>query len=193
MALNDSRVAECDIVKLTEDDALFSCFELSLVGSPPFHKTPNPKKEAVMKKAMAIFSAALLATGIFLLVAHGQMLEKGTKNTMTLPNGDVIWDLNGEWDAKVENYGSWSGYGSYSSGRKITQKGNSIEVIRITSDPWNKAGSIALVGELDKQGSIKGTAPTYYGSLDMKGQVIENGNKIVIDDGEKAKATFTRK
>ena len=146
-----------------------------------------------MKKIVAIFSAALLATGIFLLVAHGQMPEKGAKNTMTLPNGDVIWDLNGEWDAWVENYGSWSRFGSYPSVRKITQKGNSIEVIRIKSDPWNKEGSIAFVGELDKKGSINGTAPTNLGSIEMKGQVIENGNKIVIDDGEKAKATFTRK
>ena len=128
----------------------------------------------------------------FFYVAYTQANEKKAK-TITLPNGDVIWDLNGEWDAWVENYGLWSQYGSYPSSRKITQKGTSFEVIRTTSDPWNPVGSIAFKGELDKNGSVKGTAPTNLGPVHMKGQLTENGNKMIIDDGEKTRNIYTRK
>ena len=42
---------------------------------------------------------------IFISTLHGQ----GSKKTITLPNGEVIWDLNGEWDVFIENYGPWGG------------------------------------------------------------------------------------
>jgi hypothetical protein len=36
---------------------------------------------------------------IFISTLHGQ----GSKKTITLPSGEVVCDLNGEWDALYEN------------------------------------------------------------------------------------------
>ena len=101
-----------------------------------------------MKKTMTIFSAALLAAAFFLSAAHAQMPEKGAKNTMTLPNGEVIWDLNGEWELLVERYGpAKSEYGNYNRDPyiRITQEGRSFLAVRIKEDFWHKAGSLRAV------------------------------------------------
>ena len=58
---------------------------------------------------------------------HGQ----GSKKTITLPSGEVVCDLNGEWDAFVENYGPSASAGSYPQRLKITQTGSSFVAIRM--------------------------------------------------------------
>ena len=44
-------------------------------------------------------------------------LKKGMLNTVKLPNGEVVYDLNGEWDAVYDS----GGYGTYKDIVKITQ------------------------------------------------------------------------
>ena len=68
---------------------------------------------------------------IFVSTLHGQ----GSKKTITLPSGEVVWDLNGEWDAFIEDYGPWIAFGSYPQIVKITQKGSSFVAIRMIDDP----------------------------------------------------------
>jgi hypothetical protein len=123
---------------------------------------------------------------IFVSTLHGQ----GSKKTITLPSGEVVCDLNGEWDAFVENYGT-SG-GSYPQIEKITQTGSSFLAIRMIDDPWNRKGSQSLQGELDKSGIKKVTIFAYSGPEEGKGQISDDGNKIIIDDG-KHRLTLTRK
>jgi dienelactone hydrolase len=113
-----------------------------------------------------------------------------SKKTITLPSGEVVWDLNGEWDAFVENYGT-SG-GSYPQIEKITQTGSSFVAIRMIDDPWNRKGSQSLQGELDKSGIKKVTIFAVSGPEEGKGQISDDGNKIIIDDG-KHRLTLTRK
>ena len=93
---------------------------------------------------------------IFVSTLHGQ----GSKKTITLPSGEVVWDLNGEWDAFVENYGPNAFAGSYPQIEKITQTGSSFVAIRMIDDPWNLKGSQSLQGELDKSGIKKVTILT---------------------------------
>ncbi len=127
---------------------------------------------------------------IFISTLHGQ----GSKKTITLPNGDVVWDLNGEWDAFVENYGPYAFAGSYPQIEKITQTGSSFIAIRMIPDPRHpKIGSQSLQGEIDKNGIKTVTIFATRGPLAAKGQISEDGNKIVIDDGETARLTLTRK
>lgn len=57
-----------------------------------------------------------------------------------------------------------------------------------------RKGSEQIKGELDKSGFkevqiISGIA----GNSDAKGQISEDGNQIIIDDGEKFRLTLTRK
>ena len=70
------------------------------------------------------------AGGSSTLQSESKLLQ-GSKNTLTLPNGDVIWDLNGEWDTFTEHLGAWSHLDSYPGMMKITQTGSSLVGIRM--------------------------------------------------------------
>jgi len=131
---------------------------------------------------------------ISLMVLVSTLHAQGSKKTITLPNGEVVWDLNGEWDAFVENYGPSISSGSYPQIEKITQTGSSFIAIRMIDDPWNPKGSQAFQGELDKSGIKKITVlPTRSPPIEAKGQISDHGNKIIIDDGYKVRLTLTRK
>jgi hypothetical protein len=144
-----------------------------------------------MTKRIGILLLALFVMVSLLSAVHAQTGEKKWKKTMTLANGDVILDMNGEWDAFVENYGPYSGAGSYRQVEKITQTGSSFEAIRMMDDPWNQKGSESLQGELDKSGIKKVTIFKSVGPVEAKGQISEDGNKIIIDDGESGRLTLT--
>ena len=111
---------------------------------------------------------------IFVSTLHGQ----GSKKAITLPNGEVVWDLNGEWDAFVEHYGSWEWLGSGTEIVKITQEGSSFVGIRMNDTKWNPKGTEAIRGELDKSGLKKvQLIAVAVGSLDSTGEISEDGNK----------------
>jgi hypothetical protein len=118
---------------------------------------------------------------------------KGMPNTVTLSNGEVIYDLSGEWDSFVEGYGSWSMYGTHRNIIKITQTGSSLVGVLMMDDKWYSKGWESIRAELDKNGFKKVEMMTNLGTLDSKGQISDGGNKIIIDDGEKRRMTLTRK
>lgn len=141
-----------------------------------------------MVKKILLVVICIIALIIFVPTLYGQ----GPKKTITLPNGDEVWDLGGEWDVSIENYGKLKQWGSYVNIVKITQTGGSIVGIRMKNDA-NPEGSESIRGELDKSGFKKVQIMSGFGPLDSKGQISEDGNKMVIDDGEKARHTYTRK
>jgi len=126
---------------------------------------------------------------IFLSTLYGQ----GTKKTITLPSSEVVWDLNGEWDTFVENYGPKDWAGKYPQIFKITQTGSSFIAIRMIDDPFNVKGSKSLQGEVDKNGIKKVTLFAASGPEETEGKISNNGNKIVVDDGKQRRLTLTRK
>jgi hypothetical protein len=34
------------------------------------------------------------------------LAQEASKKVITLPSGETVWDLNGEWEADVVNYGA---------------------------------------------------------------------------------------
>lgn len=142
-----------------------------------------------MVKRTFLLLTCLIGLIFFVSPLHGQ----GPKKTITLPSGEVVWDLNGEWDAFMDNYGLNSFAGSYKQIEKITQTGSSFVAIRMINDPWNRKGSQSLQGELDKSGIKKVKILTASGPVEARGQISKDGNKIIIDDGEGARLTLTRK
>ena len=124
---------------------------------------------------------------IFVSALHGQ-----DPNKITLPNGEIVWDLNGEWDVWVENYGPSAHAGSYRQIVKITQTGGSFVAIRMIDDPFNQKGGKQLQGELDKNGIKQVTNFSAIGPFEAKGQISDDGKKIVIDNGIRHKFTLTR-
>ena len=140
----------------------------------------------VKYSVLLIFSFAIFA---WIGFAQAQQAK-----TVKLPSGDEVVDISGEWDAQIENYGPWSSYGNYPQVIKITLEGNSFIGVRMISDPWHSSpGSEIFQGELDKDGIKKLQLITRMGPMDAKGQISEDGNKIMIDDGEKARSTLIRK
>lgn len=132
-----------------------------------------------------IFSLAIFA---WIGLAQAQEVK-----TVKSPNGEEVVDISGEWDAQIENYGPWSEYGKYTNIIKITLEGNSFVGIRMKSDTWHSPGSESMRGELDKDGIKKVQIMSGLGPLDAKGQISEDGNKIIIDDGEKTRSILIRK
>jgi hypothetical protein len=141
-----------------------------------------------MVKKMFLVLMCFICLTIFISTLYGQ----GSKNTITLPNGEVVWDLNGEWDTFVENYGPTTSGTKYPQINKITQTGSSFVALRMIDDPYNLKGSQSFKGEIDKNGIIKVTLSGAMGLEVSQGQISNDGNKIVIDNGIR-RLTLTRK
>jgi len=144
----------------------------------------------VRKIFVTLFCSVCLI--IFVSPLHGQDSKK-----ITLPNGDMVWDLNGEWEVFIENYGNFAYYGSYPNVYKITQNGSSFTGIRLKDNPppsSGRAGTKSVQGELDKNGFKRLEIISSAGSIiPSKGQISEDGNKISIDAPNYARQTYTRK
>ena len=142
-----------------------------------------------MVKKILVVLFCFVGLIIFTSTLHGQ----GSKKTITLPSGEVVWDLNGEWDVLIDNYGGWAASGSYPQIWKITQTGSSFVAVRMIDDQWNKKGSESVRGELDKSGFKNVQLISASGPIDSKGTISNDGNKMEIDSAGRARATATRK
>jgi hypothetical protein len=151
-----------------------------------------------MGRRIVFFSTVLTAVFFSFCLAHAQIAEKEKEweKTITLPSGEVIYDLNGEWAAYVEHYGPLEGYGRYPDIVEIKQQGASFVGIRQIGNPWMPKGSEFIRGELDKNGFKKIQIISGMGPLDAKGQILpwyDIGKQITVDDGEKYRAMLIRR
>jgi hypothetical protein len=120
----------------------------------------------------------------FLLVwapvtASAQMdnpLKEGMPNTVTLPSGEVVYDLNGEWDAHFDN----GPLGTNKDIFKITQKNNNFEGILLTGSQWVPKGTASIKGLLERNGFKSLERLTGEGLSAATGEISEKGNKIVV-------------
>ena len=132
----------------------------------------------------------IIFLAVFSLISFSQAQEA---KRIKLPNGEEVVDISGEWDAQMENYGPWSKYGNYTNVIKITLDGNSFVGTRMKFDKFNFPDSEAFRAELNKDGIKKIQWMSGAGPIDTKGEIFEDGNKIIVDDGEKARVTLLRK
>jgi hypothetical protein len=147
-----------------------------------------------MSTKIAIGLLAVAANLAWTGRAGAQTATSGPK--VQLPSGETVWDVSGDWDAIVENYGPWAMYGTYPNVFRITQTGSAFNAIRLKDNPppsSGRAGSPSLRGELEKNGFKRVEIVASGGEiLPSKGQISEDGKKIIIDDGIMAKLTLTR-
>ena len=139
-----------------------------------------------------LFTGFVLAFCVFGIAISGCAQTQKVK-TVTLPSGDEVMDISGLWDTQIENYGSWSGYGKYSTETEIKQEGSSFVGIRLKKTPYHDAGSESFRGELDKNGIKELHLITGYGPMEANGQISEDGKTIKFDLPDKARSTMTRK
>ena len=135
----------------------------------------------------------------FASVTIPQMAKQEWEKTVTLPSGEVILDMSGEWDLLYEKYGPLRG-GRVLDILTITQVGTTFTAIKQIGT-WNvPKGAEAIKGELNKDGFKAVYA--YIGAYPRDGsfvwepckwEISENGNKVMLDCGERVKATLSRK
>jgi len=146
-----------------------------------------------MKTKIAIWLLCVAAVLAWTGVAGAQAAPATPK--VQLPNGETVWDLNGDWDAFLENFGAKARYGIYPNVFRITQTGSEFSAIRLKDNPPpspGRAGSPTLRGELEKTGFKKVWIVDSGGvPWESKGQVSEDGKKIVIE-AEPHRTTLTR-
>ncbi len=126
-------------------------------------------------------------------IAMAGLVQAQKVKTIKLPNGEEVVDINGEWDTQIENYGSWSQYGKYSTITEIKQEGGSFVGIRLKATTYHPAGSETFRGELDTNGIKKLQLMTGMGPIDAVGEISDDGKTITVDAHEKSKSTMTRK
>ena len=97
-----------------------------------------------MKKTLIIFLITFVSS-----IVQAQMenpLKAGMPNTVTLSSGEVVYDLNGEWDDVFDN--------DYLGGSKdiikITQVGNKFIGIALIGNQNIEKNKEILNGELEK-------------------------------------------
>jgi hypothetical protein len=147
-----------------------------------------------MKTKIVIALLGIAAILTWAGMVGAQTATPGPK--VALPSGETVWDLNGDWDAFVENYGEYAPSGIYPTVWRITQTGSTVSAMRMKDNPRPSVGRArtpSLRGELDKDGFkqvsiIDGPGNTWP----SKGQISEDGKKIVLDNGSTIRVTLTR-
>ena len=94
----------------------------------------------------------LVAMVSILFITQAQTEEQGWKKTITLPSGEVVCDLNGEWDWVWTGRGPLVGLGRDRDIIKITQQGNSFKGIHMKGYRSALKGSVAIEGNSIKMG-----------------------------------------
>jgi hypothetical protein len=164
--------------------------------SPSRESRSGLTKEDTMKKGTIVSLFFVLAVSSILLSgAYPQTEKAGVRKTLTLPSGEEICDLNGEWDVVAELYGPWRGI--YDDVAMITQEGASFSSILMNEHMSEtmrlKSGRDGMRGELSRNGFTKVQLWSTVGLLDAKGRISDDCNKMVIDDGQKLKFSCKRK
>jgi len=136
------------------------------------------------------FLSVLVAMLAFVSIAYSQT----EKNTVRLPSGELVCDLNGEWNTLYEPYGPMQHFGNIKSMIKITQQGNMFVGKSLIDTGFTPAGTEKIRGELDKDGikKVQLTRPDKDWS-DGKVEMSKDCNKIEIDDSDGLKMTLERK
>jgi hypothetical protein len=150
-----------------------------------------------MKRGITLWMLCIVAIIAWTGPVYAQTTNLGALETMKLPSGEEVYDLSGEWNVMVENYGEWERFGSYPQVFKITQEGKSFTGIRLKDNPppaLGSAGTKCTQGEVDKSG-IKNLELIAGGGdiLSTKWQISEDGNRISLDAPQRARQTWTRK
>jgi hypothetical protein len=128
-----------------------------------------------MKRIFIIFLICLAFAS-----THAQMdnpLKKGMPHTVTLSTGDVVYDIDGEWDAAY--YSEY--FGTKKDIVKITQEGNKFVGISLIGNEMASKGSDTIKGELEK-GGFKSVLTNYdnFEWLSSTGEIGDKCNKMVI-------------
>jgi len=143
-----------------------------------------------MIRKLLFLLIAVAATSIFV----SDVLSQTQKKALTLPSGEVLCDLNSEWNATYEHYGSMQWIGNIKGMLALTQQGNTFVGKTTVDSAWSAKGTEKIQGELSKDGIKKArySIPN-MGWVDAEGEMSEDCNKMVFDTGVGVKVILDRK
>lgn len=130
----------------------------------------------IKTSSVSILILSIILSFAFVASSNADQLKPGMANTVTLADGSVVYDLNGEWDAVIDN----GTYGISKDIIKITQEGNKFVGIKVIGNQWVGKGKETIRGELQGDGfkSLEGYTAA-EGWLPCDGKILDGGNKIV--------------
>jgi ABC-type tungstate transport system permease subunit len=132
----------------------------------------------MMKTLSSVSIFLLILSVVFVAVTSSNaadQLKPGMANTVSLADGSVVYDLNGEWDAHIDN----GRYGISEDVIKITQEGNKFVGIKLIGNQYVGKGEETIRGELEGKGfkSLEGYTKM-EGWVPSAGKILDGGNKI---------------
>lgn len=142
----------------------------------------------VRKISLFLFILVVMLTSVSLTYSQTE------KKTVRLPSGELVCDLNGEWNTLYEPYGPMQHFGNIKSMIKIVQQGNMFVGKSLIDTGFTSAGTEKIRGELDKDGikKVQLTRPDKDWS-DGKAEMSKDCNKILIDDSDGLRIRLERK
>ena len=139
-----------------------------------------------MKMVLVVFMVC------FCLVACGEEIEplkalhKGMPNTVTLSNGEVVYKMEGKWDAAIDY--------PYSAPTEdiieIKQEGNKFVGVSLEGNEFHRTGAEIIKGELEKNGFNSLIVNSPDGWLPAKSKIDSNCKKIKTTTKTKKELTF---
>jgi hypothetical protein len=124
----------------------------------------------------------ILILTILIIFSTAYTEEKGWKKTITIPNGEVVCDLNGTWDYEFNGLTELKTW-SVTDVIEIKQEGGSFKGVRLSGNRHGEKGQVAVEGEMDKNG-IKTMYHQLFGAANgfFKAELSKDGKKIEIND-----------
>ncbi len=131
----------------------------------------------------------------FFFIFSPQLGKSESPRTITLSNGEMVCDLNGEWNALYEHFGTCMHAGSWKAIVKVKQEGNRFVGIKLSGGNPVTIGQEVIRGELDQKGYKKGEIymPNWRLWADCKGKIADSCKKIIMDEGSCVQVTLERK
>ena len=151
-------------------------------------------KRTALASILTVFFTCTLA-----FCAGTVTAQEGWEKTVTLPSGEKILDMRGEWDVVYEFYGRDSWVHEVFSIPKnillITQEGDTFRAVQQIGGERFPKGTERIKGELDKDGfkEVQICILSESNWTPVKGEISEHGNKVVFDDEDRFRATLTRR
>jgi len=150
-----------------------------------------------MKSAFVILMICFVSVACGEEIEPLKALEKGMPNTVILSNGEVVYKMDGEWDAVID----WPHSADLIKDIiEIKQEGNKFVGVLLKGNEIKGTGAEIIKGELEKNGFISLRVNTPDGWLPAKSKMDSDCNKIKTKTKTKTKSfgltlalTLTRK
>lgn len=148
---------------------------------------------------MIVVFLVSITLGSFIYAGAAHAAEKKWEKSVTLANGETVLDMSGEWDLLNEAYGLFKGRPAVTDILTITQDGDRFTAVKQKGSVWVPKGAQVMKGQLDEDGFKEVLCYIHAKPKDKfiwepcTWEIIEKGNKVLLDCGERIRVTITRK